>query len=91
MSPVASTLDPQGPVASAAADLWWLVLWLGTAVFVIVMYGARKAWIQAHREGIGVAKCTVAAADAGPGAEGRHPGQSLREDHQTRSGPCPAR
>ena len=27
--------DPQGPVAEAMADLWWLMLWLGTAVFVV--------------------------------------------------------
>lgn len=33
----ASSLEPQGPVASAAADLWWLMLWLGTAVFIVVI------------------------------------------------------
>jgi cytochrome c oxidase subunit 2 len=27
--------DPQGPVAGAMADLWWLMLGLGTAVFVV--------------------------------------------------------
>jgi cytochrome c oxidase subunit II len=29
--------DPQGPVARAMADLWWLMLGLGTAVFVVFM------------------------------------------------------
>jgi cytochrome c oxidase subunit II len=27
--------DPQGPVAGAMEDLWWLMFWLGTAVFVV--------------------------------------------------------
>jgi cytochrome c oxidase subunit II len=30
------SLDPQGPVAEAIADLWWLMLGLGVAVFVAV-------------------------------------------------------
>ena len=28
-------LDPQGPVAESMADLWWLMLWLGVAVFAV--------------------------------------------------------
>lgn len=31
----AGSLDPQGPVAKAMADLWWLMLGLGVAVFVV--------------------------------------------------------
>jgi cytochrome c oxidase subunit 2 len=31
----ASSLSPQGPVADAMADLWWLMLALGVAVFVV--------------------------------------------------------
>ncbi len=30
----AGSLDPQGPVAEAMADLWWLMLGLGVVVFV---------------------------------------------------------
>jgi cytochrome c oxidase subunit 2 len=30
-------LDPQGPVSQAVADLWWLLLALGVAVFVAVV------------------------------------------------------
>ncbi len=30
------SLDPQGPFAESVADLWWLLLGLGTAVFVAV-------------------------------------------------------
>jgi cytochrome c oxidase subunit 2 len=29
-------LDPQGPVSEAMAGLWWLMFWLGLAVFVAV-------------------------------------------------------
>jgi cytochrome c oxidase subunit II len=29
------SLDPQGPAAESMADLWWLMLWLGVAVFVV--------------------------------------------------------
>jgi cytochrome c oxidase subunit 2 len=28
-------LDPKGPSAETIADLWWLMLWLGVAVFVV--------------------------------------------------------
>jgi cytochrome c oxidase subunit 2 len=34
--PGAGSLDPQGPVAEAMADLWWLMLGLGVAVFLAV-------------------------------------------------------
>jgi cytochrome c oxidase subunit 2 len=32
---LAGSLDPQGPVAEAMADLWWLMLGLGVAVFAV--------------------------------------------------------
>lgn len=36
MIPIAAgSLDPQGPVAKTMADLWWFMLWLGLAVFVV--------------------------------------------------------
>jgi cytochrome c oxidase subunit 2 len=34
--PGGGSLEPQGPVAEAMADLWWLMLVLGAAVFVVV-------------------------------------------------------
>ena len=33
---MADSLDPQGPVADSIAELWWLMLVLGVAVFVLV-------------------------------------------------------
>ena len=33
----AGALDPQSPDAERIADLWWLMLWIGTAVTVIVL------------------------------------------------------
>ncbi|MGH9263276.1 MAG: cytochrome c oxidase subunit II [Acidimicrobiales bacterium] len=35
MREAAQALEPEGPVAESAADLWWLMLALGVAVFVI--------------------------------------------------------
>ncbi len=32
---VAQSLDPEGPAAESMADLWWLMLTLGVAVFVV--------------------------------------------------------
>jgi cytochrome c oxidase subunit 2 len=32
-----STLEPRGPAAARIADLWWVLLGLGTAVFVVVI------------------------------------------------------
>lgn len=32
---MSGSLDPQGPVAAAMADLWWLMLVLGTLVFLL--------------------------------------------------------
>jgi cytochrome c oxidase subunit 2 len=32
-----SALDPAGPQAERIGDLWWLMLWVTTAVFVLVM------------------------------------------------------
>jgi cytochrome c oxidase subunit II len=36
MRTVGETLDPQGPVAEAVAELWWWMLALGVAVFAVV-------------------------------------------------------
>lgn len=33
----AGSLDPQGPAAASIAELWWLMLALGTAVFVVFL------------------------------------------------------
>jgi cytochrome c oxidase subunit II len=33
---IPSALSPRGPGAAEVADLWWIMFWLGTAVFVVV-------------------------------------------------------
>ncbi len=33
---IPSALDPQGPAAANIANLWWIMFWLGTAVFLAV-------------------------------------------------------
>lgn len=44
---MSGSLDPQGPVAAAMADLWWLMLVLGTLVFllfgVLLARGLRRS------------------------------------------------
>lgn len=39
-------LDPQGPVAEITADLWWLMLWLGVAVFVVFAILLARALVR---------------------------------------------
>lgn len=51
----ASTLDPSGVRAERVADLWWLMLWLGTAVFIVVMaflaYAVFRSWRRSVVDG----------------------------------------
>ncbi|HEV2106684.1 MAG TPA: cytochrome c oxidase subunit II [Thermomicrobiales bacterium] len=47
-----SALDPRGPRAERIADLWWLMFWLGTAVFVVVMGFLAYATFRAWRRGV---------------------------------------
>jgi cytochrome c oxidase subunit II len=46
-----SALDPQGPGAARIADLWWLLLGLGGAVFIVVMAFLMYALFHRRREG----------------------------------------
>jgi cytochrome c oxidase subunit II len=43
-------LDPRGPVASDTADHWWVMFWLGLAVYVIVMGLLLYAIMRARRQ-----------------------------------------
>ncbi len=62
-SAAGGSLDPQGPVAEAIADLWWLMLVLGVAVFlvfaVLLALALFRRWTpdpdeeRAHRKLIG--------------------------------------
>lgn len=48
-----STLDPQGPAASAVATLWWTLFWSATAIFVIVMLLLAWALLRPrHDQGV---------------------------------------
>jgi cytochrome c oxidase subunit 2 len=44
-------LDPQGPVSEAMAGLWWLMFWLGLAVFVVVAVVLALGLFRRRREG----------------------------------------
>jgi len=44
------SLDPQGPVARVMADLWWLMFWLGLAVFAVFLVMLGIALFRRTRE-----------------------------------------
>lgn len=50
MTGAASTLAPRGPAAQAAADLWWLMLVLGVAVFVVFAALLAAGLLRRHRD-----------------------------------------
>ncbi|HEX3126870.1 MAG TPA: cytochrome C oxidase subunit II, partial [Thermoanaerobaculia bacterium] len=50
MTGVHSILDPAGPQAGSIADLWWLMFWVSTVVFVLVMLALAAALVHRRRE-----------------------------------------
>lgn len=46
-----SMLDPSGTGARDAADLWWLMFWMGTAVFIVVLALIGLAIVRGDRAG----------------------------------------
>lgn len=60
---IQSALDPAGPGAARIGDIWWLMLFVCTAVFIVVM--AMLLWAVARRRrpaldavsGTGAARC----------------------------------
>ena len=44
-----STLNPHGPAAARLTELWWLMFWLGTAVFVLVLALLIAAVLRGRR------------------------------------------
>jgi putative transposase len=53
------------------------------------VYGVRKVWRQMQRDGIGVARCTVARLMAGMGLQGIIRGKSVRTTVSDKAAPCP--
>ena len=45
----ASTLVPSGPRAAVAADLWWLMFWVGVPIYALVLAALLLALIRARR------------------------------------------
>jgi transposase InsO family protein len=54
------------------------------------VYGARKVWLQLNREGLAVARCTVARLMRGMGLRGVIRGKHIRTTHRDKAAPCPA-
>ena len=53
------------------------------------VYGVRKVWRQLRREGIEVARCTVARLMRGMGLRGIVRGKTVRTTRSNRAAPCP--
>jgi cytochrome c oxidase subunit II len=47
----ASTLEPGGPVAARIEGLWWLILWIATVAFVVVVGFLLVAVVRSRRTG----------------------------------------
>ena len=54
------------------------------------VYGARKVWLQLNREGLAVARCTVARLMRGMGLRGVIRGKPIRTTFSDKAAPCPA-
>jgi putative transposase len=54
------------------------------------VYGARKVWLQLNREGLAVARCTVARLMRGMGLRGVIRGKHIRTTFSDKAAPCPA-
>ena len=54
------------------------------------VYGARKVWLQLNREGLSVARCTVARLMRGMGLRGVIRGKHIRTTFSDKAAPCPA-
>jgi putative transposase len=53
------------------------------------VYGARKVWRQLAREGIAVARCTVARLMRAMGLQGAVRGKAVRTTVSDKAAPCP--
>jgi cytochrome c oxidase subunit II len=47
-----STLEPHGPAAERIEGLWWPMLWISTAVFVVVVVMLALAWVRSYRANV---------------------------------------
>ncbi len=47
-----STLEPRGPAAERIEGLWWLMLWISTAVFIVVVGFLIVAVMRGHRKDV---------------------------------------
>ncbi len=48
--PVPSILDARGPAAARIESLWWLLFWLGTAVYIVVMAALLFALFRSRKD-----------------------------------------
>jgi cytochrome c oxidase subunit II len=53
---VTSALDPAGPGAARIEELWWLIFWISTAVFAVVLGFLIAALLRGRRQHVDIPK-----------------------------------
>jgi putative transposase len=86
---VAKRADPSRLSERARRDLALKVAIRRVFAENFEVYGVRKVWLQLNREGVGVARCTVARLMRAMGLQGVIRGKPVRTTIQDKAAPCP--
>jgi putative transposase len=86
---VAKRADPSRLSERARRDLALKVAIRRVFAENFEVYGVRKVWLQLNREGVGVARCTVARLMRAMGLQGVMRGKPVRTTIQDKAAPCP--
>ncbi|WP_184421953.1 IS3 family transposase [Rhodoblastus sphagnicola] len=86
---VASRVDPSKLSRRARRDLALKVAIRRVFSENFEVYGVRKVWLQLNREGVAVARCTVARLMRAMGLHGVIRGKPVRTTIQDKAAPCP--
>jgi putative transposase len=86
---VAKRADPMKLSERARRDLALKVAIRRVFAENFEVYGVRKVWLQLNREGVGIARCTVARLMRAMGLHGVIRGKPVRTTIQDKAAPCP--
>jgi transposase InsO family protein len=86
---IANRIDPSKLSRRARCDLALKVAIRRVFTENFQVYGVRKVWLQLNREGVAVARCTVARLMRAMGLHGVIRGKPVRTTIQDKAAPCP--
>jgi transposase InsO family protein len=86
---IANRIDPSKLSQRARRDLALKVAIRRVFAENFQVYGVRKVWLQLNREGVAVARCTVARLMRATGLRGVIRGKPVRTTIQDKAAPCP--